>query len=214
MLAAEKQHFTWFKFPLRVNTAKGEMCHLSWADKGSKQNLQRGHHHPLFWPWTGMCFRKTCKTCSVFCSLENNNERTLEGHTWEECTNSFQWSSWNGSSFFCDDGVQVYIGHFFLCFDCPPALQSAEYCHCFQKRDYDVSKQPPLIKDYQINLIFTMTVDRIGQALRCMPLRSPWVPWAPVYAGQCGPKMPFYIYIFFQGCHFNYVMSSPKIKFR
>ena len=24
---------------------------------------------------------------------------------------------------------------FFLCFDCPPALQSAEYCHCFQKRD-------------------------------------------------------------------------------
>ena len=90
MLAAEKQHFTWFKFPLRVNTAKGEMCHLSWADKGSKQNLQRGHHHPLFWPWTGMCFRKTCKTCSVFCSLEKNNERTLEGHIWEECTNSFQ----------------------------------------------------------------------------------------------------------------------------
>ena len=24
---------------------------------------------------------------------------------------------------------------FFLCFDCPPAPQSAEYCHCFQKRD-------------------------------------------------------------------------------
>ena len=69
MLAAEKQHFTWFKFPLRVNTAKGEMCHLSWADKGSKQNLQRGHHHPLFWLWTGMCFRKTCKTCSVFALL-------------------------------------------------------------------------------------------------------------------------------------------------
>ena len=104
MLAAEKQHFTWFKFPLRVNTAKGEMCHLSWADKGSKQNLQRGHHHPLFWPWTGMCFRKTCKTRSVFCSPGKNNERTLEGHTWEECTNS---------SFLCDDGVQVYIGHFF-----------------------------------------------------------------------------------------------------
>lgn len=37
MLAAEKQHFTWFKFPLRVNTAKGEMCHLSWADKAANK---------------------------------------------------------------------------------------------------------------------------------------------------------------------------------
>lgn len=124
MLAVDKQHSTWFEFPLRVNTAKSEMCHLSWADKGSKQNLQRGHHHPLLWPWTGMCFRKTSKTCSVFCSpaidlirAKYHLGKIMKEHlrVWlgESYTNNFQWSSFNSSYFYCDDGVQVYIRHFF-----------------------------------------------------------------------------------------------------